>query len=340
MLDTIKLQCRGLSVESNAPISIVPATIDLATGEVKNEAPLFYTDSGEVVTGGKAYYNSENVNVDFTGRGAFVRFSLPKVYHNGNNAFPVGIGGAEAVFNAVNEHLESVGIHTDLRQGYLSRVDIFGNLFTDYSFETYSRLFDLLSAKRMRKVDYGTTYNYSNTQRELDVYDKVNELNSRGIDTSDLPKNVMRIEYRMLKARKCKNDLAVETAFDLLKRWSDLPDIYKAKVKEVLFTIGAVEDVRDLVCSVELERMRWFNENAGSYWWSKYRQYSGDKTIIELFGSEDKLRSAMLQFKDKSTVSKCIKQLRDNVLRSAQVVAEDVSMAELYNELYGKVMAL
>lgn len=237
MIDTIRLRPEKVEVESNADLSVQPATTRINSLDSHHGYPLFSTTKGRTVYGSKAFYNDpeHKIRFDISRKGPFVHFSVPGIYHQGCNYSPVDQKGYQSVVDFANSQLEMAGIHTDLRNAKLSRVDLFKNIITDHPFSLYDPLFVVLHAKRMYTRRFGSTYVFRTGERQIVIYDKIQELRSRRIDTSHLPDQVMRIEYRMMKGRRCRQDLSAETARGLAARWPDLPDIYTSRLKEVLF---------------------------------------------------------------------------------------------------------
>ena len=96
MIDTLKLHLQDSNTirieKSQADKISVNTVANVCTGEAKLH-PLATLSNGEHLSGTKAWLNTDDFQLDLTGWGAFIKFSIPKVYHGGeHNIYPVGKG--------------------------------------------------------------------------------------------------------------------------------------------------------------------------------------------------------------------------------------------------------
>ena len=220
MIDTLKLMLNEYEITDDSEIRVQPASYELGTGS-KVEYPLFQTPSHGSFYGSKAYLNTDNWNLTLKplagGRatGAFLQLSVPKNYY-GSNFYSVGEQGTQAVLNKVEGELKEKGVHTSLIEADMSRVDTFKNIEPEEPFSSYYSLFSLLKARKAIQRGYGTTFLLSNSQQEFCVYDKLEEMRERKLETENIP-NTMRFEHRLLNKQKVQNVYGFGRVGDLLK---------------------------------------------------------------------------------------------------------------------------
>jgi hypothetical protein len=175
--------------------------------------------TGEIVEGLKAYHNDKKrrFNLEISPvRICSVKFSIPKI-HNGSNYYPVGKDETRAVIRAVEGYLKEAGVHCNVEEARISRLDSFRNIVTEGPCLAYYRLLQSLRIKRTEQILYATSILWRNQQQQFAVYDKVQEMRSKGLDVSAYPVNTLRFEQRLLKGRKVKDSLGVETIEELLR---------------------------------------------------------------------------------------------------------------------------
>jgi hypothetical protein len=230
-VDTLRLNLQDYQVDSNANIFISPGLIDYATGE-QQQTVLFY-DGDEPVKGAKAILNTSRYNVTLTNNGAFLQCSVPKIFHGANDR-PVTGDQVHQVIDLLQTDLKEKGVHTNLQGAKLSRVDLFKQDTFRYSFLDYVPVFAMLNGKRQQKRDYGTTFLYGNTQRELCVYDKgVERQNSEG-NRDVTPTNEVRAELRLLFHRPVMKATGWDTVTDLVKNYGDLTTVFNSEIRKYL----------------------------------------------------------------------------------------------------------
>ena len=230
-VDTVRLNLQGYQVKGDANVLIQPGLIDFATGDQEQDV-LFY-DGDEPVKGKKAILNTSQYNLTLTNNGCFLQCSLPKLAH-GRNDLPVNGDQVNQVVSFLETDLKEHGINTNLFNAKLSRLDIVKQDLFRYTFPDYVPVFFMLRGKRQQRRDYGTTFLYGNTQRELCIYDKgVERQNSEGTkDTT--PTNQIRAELRLLFHRPLTKATGMDTVKDLVSGYGDLTGIYNTEIKKYL----------------------------------------------------------------------------------------------------------
>jgi len=287
MLDTVKLFTDDFRVQSDAEMQIQPSVIDYRTGE-QNNKKLFIDNGGKWVKGEKAYLNAERFNITIKPMSnsdavyLWVQLSVPK-FITGDNFYPLDDADAKGLPVALERELRSRGIGLSAADLKLSRLDTFKNVYADEPFNDYVSIFKMLNAKRQLRRDYGSTFLWENTQREICVYDKLTEIQNRGFSVEGLPKNTIRFEYRLLNSKVVKKAIGVNTASELFENLGSVREVYRDALKYHLFGLD-VSEFEKLVGSQWYALIQYYFTNEGRFWRSKLRQNVGDYYISGSIG--------------------------------------------------------
>lgn len=341
MLDTLKVYTDDFTVKDRARVSVQPGLVEYATGE-QREVSLFKDESGRDVYGSKAFINTSqyNLTIQPMGHGVelFLQTSLPKVVKDDNYS-PLSDAETKEAVEVIGQDLRSRGVGLNLDNCQLSRVDLFKNIIGDNDFLTYSPLFSLLQSKRQQKRDYGTTFTWQNTQREVCVYDKLVEMKSRGVEVSRYPGNSIRFEYRLKNSRVCGREIGSKTVKDLVNNLDGLSKKYQDAMSKSIFSLG-VEDV-NILASQELQiAMRSYADLYGEFWFSRFLRDFGAYTLSR-FASDEVVKVVLAcVIGDRVKLWRAIKffdeSKRDFAMSSR--VNQDKTLADLYDELRSKVI--
>ena len=343
MIDTLKLMLNEYEISDDSEIRVQPASYELGTGS-KLEYPLFQTPSHGAHYGSKAYLNADNWNLTLKplagGRatGAFLQLSVPKNYY-GSNFYSVGEEGTKAVLKKVERELKEKGVDTPLNEASLSRVDTFKNIEPEEPFSSYYSLFSLLKARKAIQRGYGTTFLLSNTQQEFCVYDKLEEMRERKLETTNLP-NTMRFEHRLLNKQKVQNVYGFGKVEDLFHGGYEV-----VKEKQVeswkgsLFNFTAEELV--VLGSKQLEQeMRRFKERSPSGWFSKFLKAYGAYYLASHAGKEVIVEALQNFEADRMKIWRAV-QVFEEAERELMVLKQEEgsnkTLGVLYEELRRKV---
>lgn len=341
MLDTLKVHTQYFTVKDRARVSVQPGLVNYENGE-QREVSLFKDDLGRDVYGSKVYVNTEIYNLTIQPMGAgvelFLQTSLPKVVKDDNYS-PLTNSETVQAIDAIGQDLKSRGVLVNLDACELSRVDLFKNVVGDNDFMSYSPLFALLQSKRQNKRDYGTTFTWSNTQREICVYDKLTEMQSRGVKVSGYPVNTMRFEYRLKNSRVCKRALGFSTVNKLVNNLDDLQKKYKDALSKSIFALG-VEDVK-ILASQDLQA--WMQSYASTYgdtWFSRFLRDYGAYELSRLASPEVVKIVMACVISDRFKLWRAIRFFEDakRDFEMSARVGEQKTLADLYGELKQKVM--
>lgn len=345
-IDTVKLHLKDYSIAIDNNLQVQPSSYIAGTGEVVSEFPLFRNEEGREFRGSKSYLNTNTLNLTiqpFTrcaeGTTCFVQFSVPKI-HYGNNYYSVGEEGSQAVFSKIEKELWENGIHTNISEAGLSRIDTFKNIQTEEPYSAYYPLFSTLKVRRALQRGYGTTWLVNNTQQEFCIYDKIEEMKHRDIDTAHFPAQTMRFEHRLLNKKKIESIYGFSTVSQLFS--GGYPVVKERQVsewKKSLFS-NSVEEVV-MLGSKQVEReMRYFYEKYPNYWFEKYLKVMGARYLIE-FTSIEVVRSALQSFEpDRMKVwraEKLLEQAKQEIDYLKREEKSNKTLGTLYIELKEKV---
>lgn len=351
MLDTIRLRLQKYEVERGAALTVQPTPYEARSGELVAPEAVLWEAGGKPVFGAKAYLNTERLNFTllptcaaggalFSGvASAFVSCSLPKVLH-GSNVEALDRDGAAEAFRIVEQELAEAGVHADIQQALLSRVDLFRNIAAAEPFRCYAPVFSVLAAKRKHKRDYGTTYLWSNTLREVCVYDKREELSHAGKPATGLPKNCLRFEYRMLKPRTVLEVLDCgSTVEELLHGYSGAKKAYRNAMAHELFEAAPAEV--EAWSGRGLERdMVAFRERYEKQWLSRFVEAVGAVEIAKQADLETVREIVERLSGDRNKAWRFTKRLRQYKLDFESLRERPtVTLRSLYEELQEKVLA-
>jgi len=341
MLDTLKVHTREFDVKDRARVSVQPGLVNYENGE-QREVSLFTDDFGRDVYGQKAFINTERYNLTIQPMGAgvelFLQTSLPKVIKDDNYS-PLTNSETEQAINEIASDLKSRGVVVNLDNCGLSRVDLFKNVIGDNDFLSYSPLFELLQSKRQHKRDYGTTFTWSNTQREICVYDKLTEMQSRGMQVGGYPQNTIRFEYRLKNSRVCERELGFSTVKKLVNNLDDLQKKYQDALSKSIFSLD-VGDV-NILASQELQAwMQSYSSTYGDTWFSRFLRDYGAYELARL-ASPDVVKIVMAcVISDRFKLWRAIRFFEDakRDFEMSARVDEQKTLADLYGELKEKVI--
>lgn len=265
MIDTLKIILDDSLISSKNKLNIVPSTYDTG-GTLLNNRFLFIDSAKNKFYGSKAYYNDEKIQVTIINKYDLIsevkdrtldfdsfdegntriicQLSLPKFFL-GNNFRATNLYDLEKHLKQIEKYLKTIGIYTNILNANLSRLDSFLNLKTKYTFKTYNQILSGLKLSRLKNFEYaGTTFLYKNTQAQICIYDKMNELNNQNINLG-LKGNYVRIENRLLKKKKIMDSLGYFRLSELPGRYDEIKKNYKNNIETKLFSIKEKDNLID-----------------------------------------------------------------------------------------------
>lgn len=346
-LDTVHLQLNDYSIAEGNTLTVQPAPFIASTGEKVSEFPLFRDTSGRQYRGSRAYLNVPDrfqlTLAPFTkveaGVSCFVQFSVPKV-HYGNNYYSVGEEGSQAVFSTIEKELWQAGIHTDITEANLCRLDTFKNIEPEEPFQSYAPVLSLLKMRRGVDRAYPEGYLLKNTQQQFCIYDKISEMKKRKVDITHYPAQTMRFEHR------CMNKGKVEKIFGFSSVSALFSGGYqKVKVKQIeqwqnnLFS-QSIEEVMALGSRVIEEEMKYFKQKYERNWFDWFLKSYGIRYLAQVAGV-DTVKMALQNIEAEKTMiwraERTLEQAKKEIDFIKQVEGSNKTLGSLYLELREKV---
>lgn len=342
MLDTVKVFTDDFRVRDGANLTLQPSNIDYETN-LKIDKRLFRNSANEWVEGAKAYINCDRYNLTIKpnaigdGVKAFIQFSLPKAL-TGDNYNPIPDNQIKEAKKAIADDIEDKGILLNLEDCRVSRLDAFRNVYSEEAFLDYTPLFKLLRAKRQLRRDYGSTFLWSNTQREICVYDKNEEVRLRGGSVRGLPSNTVRFEYRLLNTRVTKRDTGIDRLRDI-DNLDAVRDAYSEALKKHLFSLDVNEI--NILASTQLESiLQAYRDNGSRYWVTEFQRDFGAYMVLNMTNL-DTLQAILERVAgNRQTAWRVIKDFEKsrNTIALYDKTVNKKTLGDLYNELRGKVL--
>lgn len=233
LVDTLTLRLNN--VRYDAPnLKTQSPSVDIRTGEIAPSIDIMgYRAS-------KAYCNTDTFNYTCKAKQLpngyvmpleAVKFSVPKVLGMDVPGVNLDAFDVSDALGVVRDALRENGIYTDTFDAGLWRVDSTADVVTEYSFEAYSSVFENMQYHHFTDASFGSTFRLGGKTKQFCIYDKVGEYKARGMDVSHMPPNVMRFEYRTVKARALR-----EAGFCDVTALLDNYDELRAQTLEAWYT--------------------------------------------------------------------------------------------------------
>lgn len=337
-IDSIKLRVTDFKLSTSSELELLPSSINTKTGEQKNVT--LYDANGLKLEGQKAYRNTDLYNLDLSESGMYIKFSIPKVI-NGHNDLPVNLELTRKALQNVQDDLQKNDIKVSLEGASLSRLDLFRQELMSNTFLDYVPVFSLLRGQRMNKRDYGTTFTFMNSAREVCFYDKDQESARKEGRKLPASSNNVRSEVRLLKHRPITKT-GLDIASDILNNYERLSSIYQEEVKKVIKEPGQVG--RSLLVQSDLiSEMEQIKEVSGKFGLREVKehiQFFGVSSLLERVSFENYIQT-VIQVSDHKNKRDLLRQVTDFLQRCYFNFKSDLdtNVKQLYEELYSKFVA-
>ena len=208
------------------------------------------------------YYNADLINVEFkevwnkeTGvvekrSPLHINLSIPKLLSGGKNNVDYEVkAGVEVILADTIRDLLSGLVEVDYSRFCCDRIDVYKNISynpLDLIYWVDTLRFNMKYKKNTYDTEKTHNLTFHNKSREYAVYDKVKELEDKGVSVS-IDGDITRGELRLKKKRVIANAFGGEVYFyevlNLIAYGSDvLKDVYN---KGVLYILNGLKDVSD-----------------------------------------------------------------------------------------------
>jgi hypothetical protein len=354
MIDKIKLYTRDFKIGSSTPMTIKQGYVNSLTGEIENEGFLF-NRGGQDFYGFSAFLNNElfpTFTLDLIPEGQEndkptrlrMEFNPSKIYFD-DGFHLVDSGQFYEVCTFLKGELEKADIGINIDSCKLGRIDLAKNINTIYPIIEYAEVFNFLRAKRMHRRTLLTTYEFSNTQREVSFYDKVAEVkmsNDKIPDDMKLFDNIMRAELRFKGNKVVVRDTEINNLSELYNsdRHLCLEDTYKKLMRNLVFRRGGEYELKVRFVS-EIELLKSFKRSNKRNVLYKYLLIDGIEKNILRFGSLDNFAYILKEAGfTRSYIYTQMKVLNDlmNMKTLIEVDTQETEkFASMLDELYQKI---
>ncbi len=353
MIDTLALTLMDYVVLPGFDFTLQPPSISTKTGKLGATYPLFRLN-GSIITGSKAYHNSERFHVDIEPFSpdfpdlivCRVHLSVPK-FVTGSNYNLLGHSELNDVLSAkgLENELRAIGIATNIETATLSRLDLTRNVVCAERCATYAPLFQLLSMSRTTHADFGGTgHLWRNGQHQLAVYDKLAEMLNKKMETSGLPRNTLRFEYRLMRSRKLRATLlGMTTVADLKSGYDALAPAYEKALCKGIFRYQ-MPDRATFSFDAIVSDMKKFQDEPG-YWFKRWKDAAFMELLISAGGLEgvETVMAAAAEVSSSRQVANKIRREMDALRVQAAVIkavpqSSKKTYKDLFNELQDKVL--
>lgn len=344
MLDTLKLNLEEFEVMPGAELVLQPASINAGSGAIAQEYVL-WRSNGREVRGVTAWHNSERINITLNPRReapgtqavCLVSFSVPKVAHGGNY-YPTDHKGTVAALQAVQKHLDDVGIKCNVQRAAIGRLDAAQTMTMREPFAGYAPVLSRLKGKRVQQVQLGTTFRWGNTRWETCAYDKLEELRHLKQSVAGLPPNSLRMELRALKAAKVREMFGFSTVAELLDGLDHVRAVYRGQMESQLFRHELPED--SVLSRADLVEQLKAAQDGSRFW---YRSWLETWAMGQIAPQAEALKDAVrLVAPNRITAHRIVRQIEQaerEGMALKKVGPSSRTWGDLYGELRDKVLA-
>lgn len=335
-IDKIAVVTKEFKVLDGHLLTIQPSAYRPNDPDQKEESTLFGNQKGK-----KAFFNHTAFNTTIDQRGIVISLNPSKSlhpYHLTNNDSEI-----RQVWDFVRDEMKDAGIlippDNELK---LARLDMAVNRQMAFPVQFYAPVFQSLKGKRMMNKEYPSSYYFSNNQREINFYDKTEEVTQRGEGITIDPR-LMRGELRAKKTDSIGRMYRFNSLEEMFKSGGEYRLAkYKQSLVSQIFAEGNRQDqlsIFSLDYERELEVLRMYREkyprNAVHNWLAD----NSLDVIIGKFGSLENLRMCLLDagFAQKYTF-RVIKELKERMQFASffQTKNKEENLTNLYNEIFTK----
>ena len=288
MIDTIKVSTAEYQIDTDNSLT-VDYSLQPSSGELTEYSNnLLFFQGMKPIYGKRAYRNTDTFQADIWKGKLLVKCSIPKNYSitkanpKGVNYYPVGIDGTHTVLKKLQQELQQEGIRIDIEKCTVSRLDIFKNVEVEHTTSDYFPMLESLEGKRQQKRLYGTTVLFMNSQQQTCFYDKVAEMELKGGCSLRGYKDTLRAEYRLMKPRKIRKALSLETGTvaEVLDCYSNLGKQYRNHIETDIMKYEVPEYLQLLSSELERDFMQAYSQGCRQ-WLGNYMKEQGYRNLLK-----------------------------------------------------------
>lgn len=335
-IDKITLATKEFKVLEGHKLTIQPMAYQPNSPNPVEEPLLFGNQKGS-----KAYFNHKNFNVSINQKGLSIAFNPSKALHpynltNSDNEI-------QQVWDFCRDELKEGGVlipsDNELK---IVRLDMAMNKQMAFPIQFYAPVFQSLKGKRMNNKAFPSSHYFSNDSREINFYDKTEEVNQRE-ESIEIDPRIMRAELRAKKSDSVARIFRFNDMSTLLNVGGEYRiEKYKRTMISQIFAEGNRADqlaIFSLDYDRELEILKKYKDTYSRNSIHIWLADNGIQTIIDKFGNLINLRLCLLDagYQAKFTF-RVIKDLKERLQMASfyQTENKEQNLSNLYNEVYTK----
>ena len=149
----------------------------------------------------------------------------------------------------------------------------------------------------------------------------------------------MRIEYRMLKRKKCKDDLPFDTFESLINNWDSLFDIYIEKMTKLIFNYADEHNVSECTIASDQDELIWYKNNFKRGWFQKYLLANGTERVLEKVGDSSVVFKEIFENSLSARPTTQIEMPSKYSRMSKDSYKNGRTVGDMYKEIHSKLIA-
>jgi hypothetical protein len=336
-IDTLRFRIRQPIIDPTAGLTIVP--LAQRRGFTSADKILKFEDSQDGTTQRirEAYMHQDFIHVSSISGYLMISVNVPQILAlNVTSVQPATKDNFWAVLEFLEDWCKAyAGLEINILETELSRIDLFVNADSKYSFAEYGPLFELINFSRQINMRYSTSFYGFNAYRGTCIYDRGEKTLTVDHEATPSEGNLIRWEIRLKNARSIQRTLRIKTVYELMEHWDDLKPFYVNQIRkalrfdEELEQDSPVTDIKAEIAQLQREP----NDMKAFYGWlmahgarstrERWPSIPDIKVVLKEMGYEGwQVRRLMVRYKDALTV---------------RLAGDVVSINDLRNELFTKL---
>ena len=339
MIDKVIVSTADFGIGDDAVLTVVPASYE-TDNQPKADAPaggVLFERAGIYHYGARAYKNTDNFQLTInTNFGLELQFNPAVVIHR-NNFYPVTESEFRSSLDTIQNNLTDAGIYLDMDTAAITRLDTAQDREMQEPISVYHQLFRLLQAKRAKPREYENGYYFSNGNRQIVFYGKLEEMRRRNVMLSPSldGKNIMRCEYKMITKDAVRRFAGLNSIADIRKvPFQELERFHRDSISEFAFTSIPAPDTLAFSLKTEIEILAEFKSRFKRNALSLYHEA---RTNLERFGSIDNYKKSLAAAGfERSYISRHTKKIVQciSVIEEVEGSNGKKNIGSLYKEIY------
>lgn len=339
MIDKLQVSTANFGIGNDAVLTVVPVSYD-TDKQPKAEAPaggVLFERAGIYHYGAKAFKNTDTFNLTINPNFGLEIHWNPAVVIHRNNFLPVTEKEFRSSIDIIQNQLTDAGIYLDMDAAAIVRLDTAQDREMEEPIPAYYQLFRLLQAKRASNKEMDNGYYFSNGNRQILFYDKLEEMRSRKVMLAPSwnSKNIMRCEYRLRRKDAVRRYAGLNSIADIRKvSFQELERFHRDSIAEFAFTSIPAPDALAFSLKTEIEILAEFKNRFKRNALSLYHEA---RTNLERFGSIENYKKSLAAagfehsyiYRHSKKILECISVIEEVEGRNGKK-----NIGSLYQEIY------